>query len=65
LLPDHGGQAAPKDRLTVTGPSVKVNPMTAPWRAAGLFVLLTTCLNGIFWVLVNVTQTVNAAYIFG
>ena len=39
--------------------------MTAPWRAVGLFVLLTICLSGIFWVLINATQTVNAAYIFG
>jgi hypothetical protein len=27
--------------------------------------LLTICLSGIFWVLINATQTVNAAYIFG
>ena len=40
-------------------------PMTAPWRAVGLFLLLTICLSGIFWVLINATQTVNAAYIFG
>ena len=39
--------------------------MTAPWRAVGPFVLLTICLSGIFWVLINATQTVNAAYIFG
>ena len=39
--------------------------MTAPWRAVGLFVLLTICLSGIFWALINATQTVNAAYIFG
>jgi membrane protease YdiL (CAAX protease family) len=39
--------------------------MTAPWRAVGLFLLLTICLSGIFWVLINATQTVNAAYIFG
>jgi len=39
--------------------------MTARWRAVGLFVLLTICLSGIFWVLINATQTVNAAYIFG
>jgi hypothetical protein len=30
--------------------------MTAPWRAVGLFVLLTTCLSGIFWVLINATR---------
>ena len=40
----------------MTGPSVKVSPMTAPWRAVGLFVLLTTCLSGIFWVLINATR---------
>ena len=39
--------------------------MTAPWRAVGLFLLLTICLSGIFWALINATQTVNAAYIFG
>jgi hypothetical protein len=39
--------------------------MTAAWRAVGLFLLLTICLSGIFWVLINATQTVNAAYIFG
>jgi hypothetical protein len=37
----------------------------SPWRAVGLFLLLTICLSGIFWVLINATQTVNAAYIFG
>jgi uncharacterized protein len=37
----------------------------SPWRAVGLFVLLTACLSGIFWALINATQTVNAAYIFG
>ena len=26
--------------------------------------LLTACLSGIFWALINATQTVNAAYIF-
>jgi hypothetical protein len=40
-------------------------PMTAPWRAVGLFVVLTSCLSGIFWALIHATQTVNAAYIFG
>jgi hypothetical protein len=39
--------------------------MTAPWRAVRLFLVLTICLSGIFWVLINATQTVNAAYIFG
>jgi hypothetical protein len=40
-------------------------PLTAPWRAVGLFLLLTICLAGIFRVLINATQTVNAAYILG
>jgi hypothetical protein len=39
--------------------------MTGPWRAIGLFLLLTVGLSGVFWVLINVTQMVNAAYIFG
>ena len=39
--------------------------MTAPWRAVGLYLLLTICLSGIFWALINATQTVNSAYIFG
>jgi hypothetical protein len=39
--------------------------MTAPWRAIGLFLVLTVGLSGIFWVLINATQTVNAAYIVG
>jgi uncharacterized protein len=62
LLADHGVQAT---RLTLVDVSVKVSPITAAWRAVGLFVLLTACLSGIFWALVNATQTVNAAYIFG
>ena len=37
----------------------------SPWRAVGLFLLLTAFLSGIFCVLINATQTVNAAYIFG
>jgi hypothetical protein len=39
--------------------------MIAPWRAIGLFLLLTVGLSGFFWVLINAPQTVNAAYIFG
>jgi hypothetical protein len=31
--------------------------MTTPWRAVGLFVLLTICLSGIFWALINAAQT--------
>ena len=37
----------------------------SPWRAVGLFVLLTICLDAPFWILINATQTVNAAYIAG
>jgi hypothetical protein len=33
--------------------------------ARRLFLLLTICLSGIFWALINTTQSVNAAYIFG
>src|SRR6476469_3413057 len=51
--------------LTVVGASRHGQPMTAPWRAVGLFLLLTICLSGIFWAQINPTQTVNAAYIFG
>jgi hypothetical protein len=65
LLPDHGAQAAPKDRLDSDRGVRQGQPMTAAWRAVGLFLLLTICLSGIFWVLINATQTVNAAYIFG
>ena len=36
----------------------------SPWRAVGLFVLLTACLSGIFWVLINATQTPNPGYIW-
>jgi hypothetical protein len=65
LLPDHGTQAAPKGPVD-TGWGVRQGQsLTAPWRAVGLFLLLTICLSGIFWVLINATQTVNAAYIFG
>jgi hypothetical protein len=35
--------------------------MTAPRRAAGLFLSLTNRLSGIFWVLMNASQTVKAA----
>jgi len=38
---------------------------TTPWRSVGIFLALTICLDAPFWVLVNATQTVNAAYIFG
>ena len=35
------------------------------WRAIAIFLALTICLDAPFWVLVNATETVNAAYIFG
>ena len=31
----------------------------SPWQAIGIFLLLTICLTGIFWGLINVTQTPN------
>jgi hypothetical protein len=34
--------------------------MIAAERAVGLFALLTVALSGIFWVLINAAQTVNA-----
>jgi membrane protease YdiL (CAAX protease family) len=37
----------------------------SPWRAIGIFLLLTICLTGIFWGLVIATQTANEVYIFG
>ena len=39
--------------------------VVSPRRAVGLFVLLTICLDAPFWILINATQTVNAAYIAG
>ncbi|MET0756565.1 MAG: CPBP family intramembrane glutamic endopeptidase [Mycobacterium sp.] len=36
----------------------------SPWRAVGLFLLLTGFLSGIFWVLINATQTPNPYYIW-
>ena len=61
MLAEHGAQAAPRtDRWSydsvVTG---------RPWRAIGIFLALTICLDAPFWVIVNATQTINAAYIFG
>jgi CAAX protease family protein len=36
----------------------------SPWRAVGLFLLLTICLSGIFWALINATQTPNPYYVW-
>ena len=36
-----------------------------PWRAIGIFLAFTICLDAPFWVIVNATATVNTAYIFG
>jgi hypothetical protein len=36
----------------------------SPWRAVGLFMLLTACLSGIFWALINATQTPNPGCIW-
>ena len=36
----------------------------SPWRAVGIFVLLTTCLSATFWALINLTATVTAIYVF-
>jgi hypothetical protein len=65
LLPERGAQAAPKAPVDSDWGVRQGRPITAPGRAVGLFVLLTICLSGIFWVLINAIQTVNAAYIFG
>jgi hypothetical protein len=35
-------------------------PMIAPWRAVGLFAVLPIWLSGIFWALIDATQTANA-----
>jgi uncharacterized protein len=36
----------------------------SPLRSVGVFVVLTTCLSGIFWALINLTHAVNAMYDF-
>ena len=37
----------------------------SPWRAVGIFLLLTICLTGVFWALIIATQTAYATYIYG
>ena len=54
----------PRRRLRLTVLALSVGS-TFVWRAAGLFLLLTVCLDAPFWVLVNATHTVNAPYVFG
>jgi polyferredoxin len=34
------------------------------WRAVVVFVVLTALLSGVFWALINPTQTVTALYVF-
>jgi membrane protease YdiL (CAAX protease family) len=36
----------------------------SPWRATAIFLLLTVCLSGVFWVLINATQTPNTYYVW-
>jgi hypothetical protein len=38
---------------------------TSPWRSVAIFLALTICLDAPFWLLINATHTVDAAYIFG
>jgi membrane protease YdiL (CAAX protease family) len=77
LLPDHGTQAAPKGPVDSGWGVRQGQPMTAeagaidhtrrevsPWRAVGLFLLLTAFLSGIFWALINATQAPNPGYIW-
>src|SRR5262249_48663603 len=40
-------------------------PMTAPWQAVGLFILLTVCLSGIFWAVINAAYFVGLMWMLG
>jgi hypothetical protein len=73
LLAEHGAQAAPRtargsdysivtERLEAAGQRER---QVSPWQAIAIFLTFTICLDAPFWVLVNATETVNAAYIFG
>jgi hypothetical protein len=42
----------------------RVQTPAGTWRGAAIFVALTALLSGIFWAYINLTQTVNAMYIF-
>jgi len=50
--------------MTAEAGAINQQREVSPWRAVGLFVLLTACLSGIFWVLINATQTPNPGYIW-
>lgn len=54
----------PRRRLRLTVLALSVGSAFV-WRAVGLFLLLTVCLDAPFWVLVNATHTVNAPNVFG
>ena len=61
-----GACSAPYD-LTMAdqdGVTGQLRRADSPWRAVGLFLLLTGFLSGIFWVLINATQTSNPYYIW-
>jgi hypothetical protein len=51
----------------VTTETEACNPTStgdSPWRSVGVVVALTAGLSGIFWALINLTQTVTATYVF-
>jgi membrane protease YdiL (CAAX protease family) len=50
--------------MTAEAGAIDEQREVSPWRAVGLFVLLTACLSDIFWVLINATQTPNPGYIW-
>ena len=72
MVSSNGAQAAPRacsapydltmaEQVGVTG---QLRRADSPWQAVGLFLLLTGFLSGIFWVLINATQTPNPYYIW-
>jgi hypothetical protein len=77
LLAFHGALPRRTVRLTVVGDVREGHLMTeagaprsvrhdlSPRRSIGIFGGLTVVLCAPLWVLINATQTVNAAYIFG
>jgi uncharacterized protein len=36
-----------------------------PWQAIGVFLALTVCFSGLFWALINITQTAHPIYVTG
>jgi membrane protease YdiL (CAAX protease family) len=70
LLAEHGAQAAPEAEQSPYDPIMTAEDIgptpraVSPWQAVGIFVLLTVCLSGIFWVLINATQTANPYYVW-